>query len=98
MAYRITVKMLERQLEILNELTGNPLTPYSKNAEGKYKANIGNFHLSQAYGGCCVHQMCTEGGGVNTIPRHSGHVPKRECYDNLVAFIRGIEFERDGRV
>ncbi len=91
MTDRITVKRhLEPMVARLNHLTGNPLTPWTRNGNGTITANIGNYHLSQAYGGCQVQQMLGEGGGV-TCPLTSGHVPKRVCYDTLHAFIRGIE-------
>lgn len=87
---RITIKDLEAAVERLNRLTGNPPTPYTRSKDGSFTANIGNYHLSQAYGGCQVCQMLTDGGGVTT-PITSGHVPKRECYETLHAFIRGYE-------
>jgi hypothetical protein len=88
--YRITLQDIENGLSRLNHMAGTPQTPYTKNADGKFKANIGNYHLSQAYGGCCVHQMLSDGGGITTPITH-GHVPKRECYETLHAFINGFE-------
>ncbi len=87
---RITIKDLENGLKRLNHMTGNPLTPWAKDGSGKFTAQIGNFHLSQAYGGCQVHQMLSDGGGI-TCPITSGHVPRRECYETLHAFINGVE-------
>jgi len=88
---RITNKMLEAKIAYLNKITNNPVSSYSLDEGGKYKANVGNYHLSQAYGGVCVHQMANEGGGVRTPIVHS-HVKKRELFDKLCAFIDGIEY------
>jgi hypothetical protein len=50
---RITEKMLELSLMRLNAITNSPTEPYTLNDDGKWTANIGNFHLSGAYGGYC---------------------------------------------
>lgn len=89
---RITVKDLEKRVDYLNELTNSPKTSYSEK-DGKMTANIGNYHLSGAYGGYCVHRMCNEGGGVTT-PIVSYHVPKRELFEKLCSFINGIEYAK----
>jgi hypothetical protein len=91
MTYRITEAMLKKRIEQLNKLTNSPLTPYTRTAEGRSVANVGNYHLSHAYGGVCVHRMHNESGGVST-PIISYHTTKRECFDALCAFISGIEF------
>ena len=82
--------MIQAQLDHLNEITNQPLKPYERDIEaGRSIAQIGNYHLSHAYGGVCVHQMANEGGGVRT-PLCSYHEPKRDCYEKLVSFISGI--------
>lgn len=86
---RITRKQLEARVTRLNELTGNPTEPYTRNGD-KLTANVGNYHISGAYGGFCVHQMCNESGGVTT-PISYGHIPARELWDQLGAFLNGIE-------
>lgn len=94
---RITRGMIQRQLDYLNSITNSPATPYGKDKDGRLIAHVGNFHLSRAYGGCCIHRMHNEGGGVSTpIPGVGGHIPMRECYDKLRAFIAGIDFTRNG--
>ena len=65
MTNRITDSMLEARVRRLNELTGSPLSPYST-IDGRAVANIGNFHLSYAYGGVCLHRMANESGGIRT--------------------------------
>jgi len=93
MSERITDSMLENRVKRINELTNSPLTLYSK-VDGKNVANVGNFHLSRAYGGVCLHRMCNENGGVRT-PIISYHTTKRHLYDLMNAWIDGIEFARE---
>ncbi len=83
---RITEKQLDALCARLNKLTGSPEKPY---ADGK--ACIGNYHISHAYGGVCLHRMHNTGGGVS-CPLSSGHAPKRELYAAMHAYIDGIEF------
>ena len=90
MTYRVSIKDLEIRVAHLNEATGMPAAPYTKGKDDKFHCNIGNYHLSQAYGGVCVHQMSNENGGVRE-PIWSGHVPKREALERLSAFIRGMD-------
>ena len=90
---RITDKQLYSLVERLNNLTGNPLDPYGTTSEGETRANLGNFHLSFAYGGVALMQMVNDGGGCS-MPIMSGHLTKRECFDQIYAFIKGIEYVR----
>ena len=89
---RITKKLLVARIDTINSLLGMPETPYTRTNEG-FSANIGNFHLSQAYGGYCVHRMCNENGGVST-PIWAGHVSSREAYERICAFIAGLTFTK----
>lgn len=81
---RITEKHLQAVVDRLNRITGSPLEPYVNG-----KAQIGNYHLSHAYGGVCLHRMHNEGGGVSS-PLSTGHITKRELAGLLHAFIAGI--------
>lgn len=93
MTQRITDAMLESRVRRLNQLTNSPCTPYSQVGSMSI-ANIGNFHLSHAYGGVCLHRMCNESGGVRT-PIISYHTTKRQLYDLMNAYIDGIEFAQE---
>lgn len=64
---RITQKDLEAVVKRINLITKSPLAPYSKDKNGVRKANIGNYHLSYAYGGVSLQRMDSDGGGV-TLP------------------------------
>ena len=90
---RVTEKMLQNQVDYLNELTGNPPTSWTRQ-DGRNRANIGNYHLYFAYGGVCLHQVTNEGGGVKT-PIGGGCVPKKELHGKLSAFIEGIELSKN---
>jgi len=90
---RITDSMLEARVRRLNELTGSPQEPYSR-IDGKTVANVGNFHLSHAYGGVCLNRMANESGGVRT-PIISYHTTKRELYDLINAWMDGIQFAQE---
>ena len=90
MTNRVTEKQLEYKVKLINQLTNSPLEPYTKNDQGQYKSNVGNYHLSYAYGGVQLHKMCNNGGGVST-PLNTGYTTKRELYTALNSFIVGLE-------
>lgn len=91
MTTRITRKDLDRACNRLNTLTGAPSDSYTRNAEtGKLTANIDNYHISSAYGGYALNKMANESGGVHDVLR-MGHIPARELYNLIHAYIGGIE-------
>ena len=89
---RVTEKDLENIVSRINRMTGNPESSYVRNAEGKLEPQAGNYHLSFAYGGVTLHQMCDEGTGTHDVLR-CGYVSKRELQSLLFAFIDGIQVE-----
>ncbi len=84
MSNRVTEKQLQAIVDRINRITNSPAAPY---IDGK--AQIGNYHLSHAYGGVSLHRMHNEGGGVSS-PLSIGHVPKRELAALMYAFICGL--------
>ena len=90
MSNRITEKMIQARIDYLNKITGNNPQPWSKDDQGRHRANICNYHLSHAYRGVCIHQMFNDGGGITT-PLASYHDTKRKTYDALCAYLSGIE-------
>lgn len=90
---RITDKQLDSLCDYLNMITNSPATYSTRSESGQFKANIGHFHISHAYGGVCLHRVVNEGGGVNTPVVH-GHVPKRELFNLIHAYIKGLEAVR----
>ena len=95
---RITQKQLEYLVERINKATNSPLASYTRTPEG-HRANIGNYHLSYAYGGVKLERMCNEGGGVNTVST-GGFGTKRELYDWMRAYLDGMDEKKhmDGLV
>ena len=89
MQHRVTEAQLQAVADRINKITGSPLTPYAVNAEGKHVPQPGNYHISHAYGGVCLHRMYNEGGGVSS-PLSTGHIPKRELLALMFAFIEGL--------
>jgi len=92
MTSRITIKHLDALANQLNELTNSPKEYMGTDANGKSVCNIGHYTISQAYGGYCLHRIMNTGGGVNT-PLCGGHIPARQLYNEMIAFIRGLEFK-----
>jgi hypothetical protein len=88
MSNRITEANLKGMCDTLNRITNSPMEQYTKTETG-YKANPLNYHLDFAYGGVKLCRMCNEGGGVNDIS--SGYGTKRELWDWMQAYLRGIE-------
>lgn len=89
---RITNKHLDGMVNRLNKITGMPLTPYGDSINGQCNPNAGNYHLDYAYGGVKLVRMSMTPGctGVSE-PIYMGYSTKRDCYDRIYAFIRGIE-------
>jgi hypothetical protein len=87
---RVTEKELDGIVARINRITGNPETSYTKNQDGKYVQNAGNYYLSWAYGGVTLHQMM-ESGSMDVL--RCGYVSKRELQGLLFAFIDGIATE-----
>lgn len=87
---RITDKDLENVVKCINIITHSPIHSYSKSPDGKLVAKVGNYHLSYAYGGVQLHRMFNAGGGV-TVPINTGYTTKRDLYNQMRAFINGLQ-------
>jgi hypothetical protein len=87
---RITEKQLQAIVDRINRITKSPETAWTKVSDGKITANIGNYHLSHAYGGVCLHRIMSDGGGVHDIFR-CGHIPKRDLANRMWAYLAGLE-------
>jgi hypothetical protein len=89
---RITDKQLQSTVDRINSIAGTPMTPYRKEPDGSYRPNALNYHLDFAYGGVQLQQMSARDGctGVDfTLP--GGHVPKRELYNLMQAYLSGLQ-------
>ena len=85
----VTKRQLDWSIERLNKATGNPVEPYTKGEDGRNHANIGNYHLSQQYGGVQLVQMSTNGGGIHTVQPYRG--TKRECWQCVESMLKMVE-------
>lgn len=85
----ITIKFLEAQVARLNTITNSPLESYKREGE-RYVSQVGNYHLSGAYGGYALHRMGNESGGISDVFR-CGHITKRDLSNRISAMIAGIE-------
>lgn len=91
---RITVKDLRPLVERMNKVAGRPATEadYTRDAEGDLRSTVGRYTLDGAYGGWAVYQYSNEHGGVSYVyGLPSGHVPARELYGALHAWLGGHE-------
>jgi hypothetical protein len=88
MSQRITRSFLDSKAQTINSMTGSPFEPYCT-VDGKAIANVGNYHISGAYGGYCLHQMSNEGGGVKDV-FSCGHIPARELAGLISAYTAGL--------
>lgn len=97
MAQRITEKQLQAMVDYLNKLSG--FTPdaklWNRGDDNLNHATIGMYCIHHAYGGVSLHRIVTDGGGVSDV-FNRGHVTKREFYDMMCAYIRGIESVKFG--
>jgi hypothetical protein len=88
MTTRITIKHLDAKVATINSMTKSPSEPY-RTVNGKAVANKGNYHISGAYGGYCLHRMATEGGGAHDV-FNIGHVSARELAGLMSAYMAGL--------
>jgi hypothetical protein len=88
MTTRITIKHLDAKADTINRMTNSPVEP-SRTVDGKYCANIGNYHISCAYGGYSLHRMVTEGGGARDV-FDCGHIPARQLAALMSAYTSGL--------
>lgn len=90
---RITEKTLRELVKTINSLTYSPNEPYSQK-DGKLVSNIGNYHLSFAYGGVSLHRISNEHGGTTDV-LNSGHTTKRDLFNLIHAYIKGLTSNKE---
>lgn len=88
MTHRINKAQLETVLAWINEATGHTTEAWTKDESGRYRSNVGTYALDWAYGGVALVQFCNESGGERNI---LGRGTKRETYNQMRAFLAGIE-------
>ena len=88
MTNRITIEHLEAKAATINRMTKSPAES-SRMVDGKYRANVGNYHISGSYGGYCLHRMANESGGVNDV-FDTGHITARQLAALMSAYTAGL--------
>lgn len=96
MPQRITRDIVEKQIARLNQITGSPAEPYTKDGD-KWIANPGNFHLEGAYGGHKLARMA-DLNGCSSDPLNTGFVSLRELHSNIDSYLRALEDVQRGHV
>ena len=77
---KITIKMLEKQVNNLNKSVGHKNASYSE---------IGSYVLDYAYGGISLHKYVNANGAISDV-LGCGHITKRDLFNRIYAFIAGI--------
>ena len=91
---RITRKFLEAKVAYLNQYLGQSTEAWTKQADGRYRANVGTYVLdhNSIYGGYCLNRICTEGGGQSHAIS-SKRVPASQMADLISAFLEGMRLQ-----
>jgi hypothetical protein len=84
---RVKEADLHQLVKVLNNRTCSPLETFRKDADGRLKYNVGNYHLDMAYG-CVKLVRASVHGGTKDI---SGFCTKRELKIFIEAYILGVE-------
>jgi len=89
----VTKKDLQAVVDRLNRLTGHDPQPWRK-VGAAFVQNPGTYVLDWAYGGVSLDQQAARGAdglshGIGGVILHRGS--KRDLYERLHSFIRGIE-------
>lgn len=92
---RITIRHLQGLASQLNKMTGSPETGW-QTTDGRNVASIGHYEISGAYGGWSLHRMVGDGGGVDDV-FSCGHIPARDLYNRMRAYMEGIRTEQPGK-
>ena len=86
---RITQRYLDSLCERINDAQKTPTAPY-KRIDGKLTGQVGNYLISSAYGGVCLHQIANESGGARDV-FSCGHITKRDLYNRMRAYLVACE-------
>ena len=90
---RITNEHLQNLVTMINKAANKPMDYLDDSGN----IAIGHYHISRAYGGCKLVQTVTASGGERDILT-AGHISKRDCYDHMHAYLKGIEFTQEGKL
>ena len=86
---RVSIKALENQIAEMNRIAGFDGCKLWNRDGNRNRATVVMYYLDQAYGGCNLAQMVTEGGGI-ILPLGHGMRTKRELHAELSAYLMGL--------
>jgi len=86
---RITQRYLNSLCERINSAQKTPAKPYER-IDDKLIGQVGNYHISGAYGGWCLYQIANVSGGVRDV-FSCGHITKRDLYNRMRAYLLAYE-------
>lgn len=86
---RITDKILQAKIDALNQLTGSPANPYTRDPEtGKLTGNVGSHYLGHGFKGVNVYKLANAAGGVTT-PLGNHNRPRRQLANDIDNYMAG---------
>ncbi|MHB8742586.1 MAG: hypothetical protein ACYC9L_05610 [Sulfuricaulis sp.] len=95
MSERITTSQLEAVVKRINRtVNGTDQDQLWTSDETGNHATIGMYYLDGAYDGFALYRVVTDGGGVSDVFSF-GHQSKRELYNAMHAFLRGLEVREE---
>jgi hypothetical protein len=87
---RIRQSDLEYLAGLINQATNSPMETLTRDESGKLTANVGNYYISGAYGGVSLHRNVNLRGACTDV-FNCGHVPKRDLYNRMRAYLAGLQ-------
>lgn len=92
MSNRVTDKMLENLLSIINKEMGTPATQWTRHEDGRATSNEGHYGLYRCLGVCNMVQVVGESGGIRTV---INAYTKSELYGKMQAWRDGVRAARE---
>jgi hypothetical protein len=90
---------LKAIIDAINTQTGSPLEPYSKDAEGRFLPNVGNFHIdyNSDYGYSILRFVASsEGQALAIEPIWTGRQTIQPAILAASCFLAGLTFQKGG--
>jgi hypothetical protein len=88
----IKTSELHRLAQYINELTDSPAEAYTQDNARKWTANPGHYYIDGAYGGFKLLRIVK--GGESTDVLGSGYTTKRDLFNQLHAYIQGLNYRK----
>lgn len=88
----IKTSELHRLAQYINELTDSPAEAYTQDNARKWTANPGHYYIDGAYGGFKLLRIVKGGGSTDVLG--SGYSTKRDLFNQLHAYIQGLNYRK----